>query len=153
MPADIRLSALHEVIQLAFDWTNSHLHHFEAGRLRYGTDFDDLEFDGDEKETRLSDIASEGHTIRYLYDYGDGWEHELKVEQAAPGAVDVAICTGGRRAAPPDDCGGIGGYADLCAKMADGDTETLQWLGGPFDPAAFDKNEITERLAAIPVTD
>ena len=99
-----------------------------------------------------------GARLRYLYDFGDDWEHDLVVDAVGRADPDVSYprCTGGRRAGPPEDCGGIWGYADLLEILADPQheehEERLEWLGlesaEEFDPAAFDLAEINEDLGA-----
>ena len=82
--------------------------------------------------------------MQYAYDFGDGWDHRIVVERLLwpdPGAQG-AVCLAGGGACPPEDCGGIGGYADLLATLRRGRgaayRDLLAWLGGPFDPLAFD---------------
>ena len=59
-------------------------------------------------------------------------------------------CIAGRRACPPEDCGGPWGYADILEALADPaherHTELTEWLGGEFDPDAFDAEEMTELM-------
>lgn len=105
------LDHLHEVIQAAFGWWNTHLHEFEVGRTRYGVP-DPHEDWGepprDERRTRLDAIAGEGSAFWYTYDFGDGWDHKITVEKvlAADSAPAAPACIGGRRNCPPEDCGG-----------------------------------------------
>lgn len=82
--------------------------------------------------------------MRYECDFGDGWRHPVLVERVLrlePGDKG-AVCLAGDGACPPEDCGGIGGYEQLLATLRRGHGEDYQdmldWLGGPFDPAAFD---------------
>jgi hypothetical protein len=97
-----------------------------------------------------------GDKTQYIYDLGDNWEHEIVVEKLSdPQDLSYPRCTAGRRAAPPDDCGGIWGYADLVDILADPSHpehgERLEWLGltsaEEFDPARFDATEITRALS------
>jgi hypothetical protein len=147
VPSDIKLGKLHLVLQDALGWSHSHLHQFLVGGRRIGMkDFDegfseDLE---DEKRIKLSQVAVAKSRFVYEYDFGDGWEHEILVERVLP-AVDgirYPICTAGKRACPPEDSGGVGGYERLLEIIANPDDEEheqmLEWLGGPFDPEAFD---------------
>ena len=97
----------------------------------------------DEKKFRLCDLlhAPEDWLI-YEYDFGDSWEHEVFVEKILPGApAKTVTCLAGARAAPPEDCGGVPGYYNLLEAIAHpkhrGDQELLEWLGEPYDPAAF----------------
>ena len=81
--------------------------------------------------------------VRYLYDFGDGWEHSIRLEKILPREEDASYprCVGGKQACPPEDCGGIGGYGDLLRTLADPSDgryqELLDWVGGSFDPDAF----------------
>jgi hypothetical protein len=97
--------------------------------------------------------------ICYTYDFGDDWRHDIVVEKVLERerAVTYPRCTGGRRAAPPDDCGGIWGYAELVEILSDpthpDHDDRLDWLGlddaTDFDPARFDAAAITRALAAM----
>jgi len=152
VPGGWHLGQLHLVIQAAFNWWDYHLHEFRIGGLRYG----DLEFEDDggfpdspclfdEREVRLLDFGREPGTVfTYLYDFGDDWHHYVEIEQhVALGTVPaVATCTGGARARPPEDVGGIGGYENFLAVMADRHdpehADTKRWCGGHFDADWFD---------------
>jgi Plasmid pRiA4b ORF-3-like protein len=149
------LDHLHEVIQAAFGWWNSHLHEFEVGRIRYGIpdpDEDWGEPPRDERRTRLDAIASVGSSFRYTYDFGDGWEHRVVVEKVLPADIASALpaCIDGRRACPPEDCGGTSGYRELLEVLADPShpehDERREWLGREFDPEVFDAREFEDNL-------
>lgn len=94
----------------------------------------------------------------YEYDFGDGWEHQILLEKLLPfdDAQALPICVKGKRACPPEDCGGIFGYADLLRTLADPTDpehqEMLEWLGGPLDPEAFDIDDTNQALTALGVT-
>ncbi len=97
----------------------------------------------------------EGGKFRYVYDFGDDWEHKLVVEKVVapvPGAT-YPDCIAGRRACPPEDCGGVGGYADLLLAVADPEhcesALLLERAGGAFDPEAFDTNDFAYRLELV----
>jgi hypothetical protein len=156
LPAATTLAQLHQVIQVAFGWEDAHLHAFEVGGRRYSRpDFELWDEAADEGKVRLQDLASHpGARLRYTYDFGDSWEHDLLVEDVlAPDGVAHAVCLTGRRAGPPEDCGGVWGYAELCDILANPDhpdhAEWVDWLGHPYDPAAFDKDAINKSLARI----
>lgn len=149
------LDQLHEVIQAAFGWWNYHLHEFEVGRTRYGVpdpDEDWGEPPQDERRTRLDAIAGEGSSFRYTYDFGDGWDHKVTVEKVLPASstATVPACIDGRRACPPEDCGGTWGYRELLEILANPahpeHDERREWIGRPFDPEAFDPSEFEDNL-------
>lgn len=149
------LDQVHEVIQAAFGWWNYHLHEFEVGRTRYGVpdpDEDWGEPPRDERRTRLDAIAGEGASFEYTYDFGDGWDHKVTVEKVLPAgsALTVPACIDGRRACPPEDCGGTWGYRELLEILADPahpeHHERREWLDRPFDPEAFDSSEFEDNL-------
>ena len=149
------LDHLHEVIQAAFGWWNDHLHEFEVGRTRYGVpdpDEDWGEPPRDERRTRLAAIAREGTSFRYTYDFGDGWDHKIVVEKVLPAdsTITVPACIDGRRACPPEDCGGTWGYRELLEILANPThpehDERREWVGRPIDPEAFDPSEFEDNL-------
>jgi DNA-binding Lrp family transcriptional regulator len=156
---DVTLGKLHELIQTVMGWTNSHLHQFEIEDARYTDpqfmlgDFDDfgaLDYSG----IRISDLVSRhGCKLRmgYEYDFGDGWQHEVvleKVTESEPGAK-YPRCIDGERACPPEDVGGVYGFADYVEAITNPNHseygELLVW-NGPFDPAQFDSARATRRM-------
>lgn len=154
VPAETTLDRLHEVLQAAFGWWNYHLHEFEIAGVRYGVDDGEDWGDppSDERRVRLRNIVEEGSSFLYVYDFGDYWRHKVTVEKilpAQPGAT-YPTCTGGRRACPPEDCGGPWGYESFLEAISDPDNEEhepmLEWVGGTFDPDAFDPNDFHHRL-------
>ena len=148
------LLSLHQAIQAAFGWAGYHLHEFEIDGVRYGTD--DGEGWGpppkDERRVRIGDVAAEGTKVDYVYDFGDDWRHLAVVEKlvAAERGASYPRCTGGRRACPPEDCGGVWGYQDFIEAISSPDhdqhEEMLEWVGGSFDPAAFDPSDFSRNL-------
>jgi hypothetical protein len=86
---------------------------------------------------------------RYEYDFGDGWEHIIKLEKILPrdDQIDYPKCVTGKRACPPEDCGGSGGYERLLDIISNTSheeyVEMITWLGGKFDPEHFDPDEIS----------
>jgi hypothetical protein len=150
---DCTLDDLHGHIQTAMGWTNSHLYAFEIKGEQY-SDPAMLEDCLDSTRTYLSQIVpATAKTFRFLYEYdfGDGWMHEVVFEgrsQPKPGQR-YPLCVTGKRACPPEDIGGIWGYAEFLAALADPQHERhdefLEW-GGPFDPEEFDAAETTELM-------
>lgn len=141
VPASATLPELHELLQAAIGWTDSHLHQFVTPEATYGIEIPGEEVwpedQRDETGARLADLGAE---FEYLYDFGDGWSHDVEVlgpGGSAPGCVD------GHGACPPEDCGGPGGYAELLDVLADPahpEHEHMRtWVGNrlrPFDRAA-----------------
>jgi hypothetical protein len=156
VPADIRLDRLHDVIQVAMGWTNSHLHAFSADGAHYGPPNPELDHRDERKATLDQVVRKPGDRIRYTYDFGDDWEHEIVVEQvvdAEPG-THYPVCTGGKSRCPPEDCGGPWGYASLRETLEnthdDRHAEMLEWLAvrraSEFDPDAFDLDKVNAIL-------
>jgi hypothetical protein len=159
IPAGIRLDELHEVIQCVMGWYDAHLHCFSQGMLEYGAPDPELGHE-DERSVRLSQLLIEpGDKLLYTYDFGDGWEHDILLEQAVPiePSGRYPRCVTGKGACPPEDCGGAWGYADLKEALADPGHEEhedlLEWLSldtaNDFDPTAFSVEEINEGLAHL----
>jgi hypothetical protein len=157
---DCTLDKLHEHIQTAMGWTNSHLHHFKVGDQLYGDpdlmqeNFEEMEYN-DSTTTKISDILPKnGKRFRfpYEYDFGDSWYHEVLFEgivRAEP-KVKYPLCVEGERACPPEDCGGIWGYPDFVEAIQNPDheqhEELLDWVGGSFDPDEFDPTKATKAM-------
>ncbi|MCA2216978.1 plasmid pRiA4b ORF-3 family protein [Jidongwangia harbinensis] len=155
VPGDTNLAELHRIIQVAFGWDDCHLHVFETPYGAFGVADRELGHRA-EKPVTLEQVAPDaGAQVRYRYDFGDDWELDIVVEKLLDRqAVGYPRCTAGRRAAPPEDCGGIWGYADLVDIISDPahpqHRERLEWLGLPsaddFRPARFDPAEVTGLL-------
>ncbi len=157
LPADTGLAKLHGIVQMAFGWEDAHMHVFETAYGSFGVADRELGHRAETPVTLEQVAATEGERLWYTYDFGDSWAHEIVVEKVLDrGAGPYPRCTGGRRAAPPEDCGGVWGYAELVEVLADPGhpehTERLEWLGlessAGFDPGRFDADEITRRLTS-----
>ncbi|SCL33687.1 pRiA4b ORF-3-like protein [Micromonospora rhizosphaerae] len=156
VPADVSLARLHELIQAAFAWTDSHLHVFETPYGSFGRPDTDLGHRAASRVTMEQVASAVGDKLRYTYDFGDDWEHDILVEKVLDRDASVAYprCVGGRRAAPPEDCGGVWGYAELVEILSDSShpehRDRLDWLGlddpAGFDPARFDAKAVTAAL-------
>jgi hypothetical protein len=149
--SDLTLDRLDAVLQLAFGWQNSHLHSFTTPVGRYGdrgerylTAFDVAEGDDGifESAVELGELLVDaGDTLSYTYDFGDDWEHTLILEsvQSRSAAIPRAVLLAGRRAGPPEDCGGVRGYQELLSRgAAAGDPEHLDIAGITTDLARLD---------------
>jgi Plasmid pRiA4b ORF-3-like protein len=153
VPAETTLSRLHDVLQAAFGWWDYHLHEFEIDGSRYGIDDgESWEPPKDERRVRLNAVARDGSSFVYVYDFGDYWRHKIVVEKVTAAATGARYpgCVGGRRACPPEDCGGPWGYGGFLEAIRDPDheehDEMLEWVGGHFDPDAFDTADFERRL-------
>jgi hypothetical protein len=161
VPETVTLAKLHVILQWAMGWTNSHLHEYEIARQRYGLPSDEDDWPGaqplnDERRVRLKPLIESGlRRFTYQYDFGDNWEHVIKVEDlvAPTSGTPPIVCLAGANACPPEDVGGYPGYAEFLEVLADPTheehTSMLIWAGGAFDPKAFDLAEINRRLATI----
>ncbi len=151
------LGKLHRIIQDAMGWFNCHLHAFEINGEEYGQPDPDFDFDvRSERSVKLNQVVTgEKYKFRYVYDFGDSWEHEILVEKILPKdpKMRYPICIKGKRACPPEDCGGVWGYADFMTAIQDSEhpehEDLLEWVGGEFDPEAFDLDEVNQMLKAI----
>ncbi|HSJ57217.1 MAG TPA: plasmid pRiA4b ORF-3 family protein [Anaerolineae bacterium] len=159
VPGDDTLGDLHDIIQVAFGWLDYHLHQFIVGDAFYGVpdpDYLDYVDMRDEEHVTLSEIlAGEGFRFRYEYDFGDGWMHLIEVEKVLAPEPDqlYPVCIKGRRARPPEDVGGIWGYQNFLEAIRDPEHDEhesyLEWIGGEFDPEAFDLDEVNQALEAL----
>jgi hypothetical protein len=160
VPGTVRLAKLGQMLLAAMGWNNSHLHAFRVGDTSYGMelddDFDDDEIDEiDEQSVTVLQALRELQPFTFDYDFGDGWEHEVVIEELihSDTGLKFAVCLDGEQACPPDDVGGPGGYVAFLEAIADPDHEEhadfLEWIGGSFDPAEFDvakANALLQRL-------
>lgn len=161
VPADASLTRLHEIIQVAFGWDGSHLHAFETPYGDFGAPDPELGHQPAEDVSLAQVLPGERAKIVYTYDFGDDWRHEILVEKVLTPDASVTYprCTGGRRAAPPEDCGGIWSYEAMLEVLADpahpDHATSLEWFGvdsaaefdpATFDPATFDATTITKAL-------
>jgi len=172
------LKQLHDIIQVLFGWEGYHLHMFEINGVSFTDDREsrmELEM-RDENRMRLDRLnLQEGMKFTYTYDFGDDWVHDIKVEKILPADPTGAypVCLKGKRAGPPEDCGGVWGYAEIVEILAmvargeiqapggdenedeeepaqeggyDQRLELLEWVGPEFDPEAFDLDAINAAL-------
>ena len=153
---DCTLSKLHEIIQIVMGWDGSHLWAFEIGGEQYGEDPEgEMDMESSRK-LKLSQVVQRGvKKFVYTYDFGDNWEHVIQVEKVleADPKVKYPRCVKGSRACPPEDCGGAWGYGDFLAAVQnpthESHEEMLEWVGGEFDPEAFDIEAVNKELATV----
>ena len=158
VPVTIRLDRLHLVLQAAMGWTNSHLYEIRARDVGWG--MPDPNFgDGplDARKARLIDVLEDVGTksLTYLYDFGDGWEHSIRIERLTdmmPGMTYPCLIEATGRC-PPEDVGGPRGYREFLDAIADPKheehAERLEWVGGSFDPTAVDLGALTRKVETL----
>ncbi|RNI24256.1 plasmid pRiA4b ORF-3 family protein [Flexivirga caeni] len=157
--SECTLGQLHYVIQAAFGWEDEHLWVFETRAGEFGVPHPEVRH-RDAGSQQLSGVARRtGSRFSYTYDLGDCWQHDIVVEAVTEREPDVTYprCMAGRRACPPEDCGGVWGYGWLMEVLADPGHEEhadrLDWMGldtaDQFDPAAFDVAEVNGVLAKM----
>lgn len=133
------LADLHAVLQISVGWQSMHLHGFN----HKGRDIGPVEGDPDNCDERVTElwavVPTVGEKMRYTYDYGDDWIHEIEVEAVyeADNIVVIPRCLDGRRAGPPEDCGGLTGF------------EALLRRGSGYDPNSFAAEAVDEKLARV----
>jgi len=100
-------------------------------------------------EIKLSDyLMREKDKCDFIYDYGDNWQHVVRLEaiHKADDAISYPVCLGGKRACPPEDCGGVPGYQKLLTALKNPELEdsqfVLEWVGDSYDPSQFDKKNV-----------
>lgn len=136
-------------------WMDSHLHQFEAKGQLYGKpDSESYLPIRDEARTRLDQVLTQPKdSIFYEYDFGDGWTHRIVLEEIIPASPEVKAprCIAGARACPPEDCGGVFGYAELLQVLKDPPhpehEDMLERVGGNYDPASLDLEAVNRQLA------
>jgi len=159
VPDTITLARLHRVLQIAMGWTDSHLHEFDIGGARYGIpdpDWPDSPpVTPEGRVTLVRAIAPGVKQFGYLYDFGDNWEHTVRVEAVLDNELGAPapICTDGANCCPPEDVGGVSGYLEFLQAIKDPMHEEhedmLRWAGRHFDPAAIDIDAVNARLLKL----
>lgn len=158
VPLGIRLDRLHLAIQAAMGWSNSHLYEIRARDIGWG-DPDPDGGDGplDARKARLIDVLEDVgvKTLRYIYDFGDGWDHTIKIERitdAVPGVAYPRLVEAAGRC-PPEDVGGPWGYAEFLEAINDPKherhVELMDWIGDDFDPNVVDTDHLADNLTAL----
>ena len=151
------LSRLHDSIQILFDWFDYQTHAFNLDDLHFGNPLkhEALSIE-DDRDVPLADLDLE-HRARFTYDYnfGEGWQVELKVEKA--GVIEKGatypLCLAGERAGPPEDCGGLEAFHDMLACIKEPDTdlgrEWLEWLGPDYHPETCELEKVNKALKKL----
>jgi hypothetical protein len=146
VPGIYNFEELHVAIQNAMGWYDCHLHQFEMKTVdSFGLMIGTEECDKLEHKAKIAKyfLFPKDRAI-YEYDFGNGWEHEVVLEKILPAVMGTKYpkCISGKRACPPEDCGGVWGYEELLDIIADPKhpeyEERMEWLGKPFNPEEFD---------------
>ena len=153
---DFRIDRFHQVIQILMGWKNYHLHDFRI----HGREIGMIDEWVDEYQPRLEDETciyledfefEKGDVLLYRYDYGDDWEHELKIEKITSGFLSAPSCLEGKNATPPEDCGGMSGYRELLKilkKPAHPEYNSWRkWLPRDFDPDHYNIRAVNKELS------
>ncbi len=156
VPESTTLHRLHQVLQVAMGWTNSHLYLFHVGGKTYGEPSPEWESEVlDATITTLEQIVSHGNrSFVYEYDLGDSWMHEISLQRTVEaGGEERPRCPGGARACPPEECGGPWGYEEFLRAISDPSHEEherfLEWVGGHFDPEEFEAAAVDQALRIL----
>jgi hypothetical protein len=152
------LCCLHDALQAAFGWTDSHLHRFEKdGTIWSQPDFyedpDPIDV-VDESTTPVGRVLkTEGDSLIYRYDFGDDWQHRIVLEKISAAESVPVLCLGGERSCPPEDVGGVPGYEEFLKVIFDPQHAEFdhyrRWAGERFGPESFDLAEINETLTRM----
>jgi hypothetical protein len=155
--SDTTLAQLHRILQCVMGWEDAHLYQFVVSGIMYGDPR--LLGELDAEDARTVPLATLGlrEKVKFLYEYdfGDSREHELLVEKilSRDEGKRYPVCLTGKRACPPEDCGGIWGYASFLEAIRDPEhpehDEMLEWVGGEFDPDILDLDEVNRELQRL----
>jgi len=156
-PATLPLKRLHDTIQAAMGWLDQHMYEFRIGDRRYGDPGlgEGLEF-SDDRFIKLSSVVAKGvDRFLYTYDFGDGWQHEVVIEDLRPAepGVDYPRLVDGARRCPPEDCGGLPGFMAFLEAITNPNhpehADALEWFGEPYDPEDIERHIIDAQLSRI----
>jgi len=157
VPVTVELPSVHTTLLFGMGWQGGHIHELLFGHDSYGRkdppfepDFEDVM---DEEGVSLREALEGRKTFVYVYDYGDNWRHKVKIEKvvALDTPIDRGVCIGGENACPPEDVGGAPGYEEFLEALRDPShpehVHLKAWIGGAFDPTAFNVEEVNVRLS------
>jgi len=153
VPGTMTLGDLHQAIQAAMGWEDCHLHAFDIGGRHYG-DRQTVDDVADENRLTINGVLKSGVArFGYTYDFGDNWKHAVAIEktQKPSDGGFYPICVAGKRACPPEDCGGPWGYQEILDAQANPDhpdyAERIEWVDEDFTPDHFDTVGVNAVLA------
>ncbi len=151
--SDMSLNGLSWAINLAMGWQCYHLHLFQVNGFEYGNiEEDEFEEWKSDKKLKIRDLVRQNiTTFIYMYDFGDGWKHEISIEKEvqAVSSLRYPVCRDGKSACPPEDCGGIGGFTEYKEAISNRKharhKEFLDW-SGPYNPTEFNIQKTNLRM-------
>lgn len=155
LPGSMTLEEFACVIMTVFGWSGGHLHGFRIAGKEYGPVEADPDFSNpiDERKVRIKDFEeNQLGKFSMIYDYGDNWEHVIKLKSVPKGEGKYPACLEGRRAGPPEDCGSVPGYYEIIDALHNRKNPTeeqkqkLDWLGSEYDPEFFDIDSINNKI-------
>lgn len=156
---DCTLLNLHKIIQVSMGWDNLRMWQFEIEGKEYGDDVVDDAFEREfiaARKSKLSRFIEAGvKRLLYTYDFEDNWIHTIDVENTAQADLKVKypICIDGKRACPPEGCGGLCGYEnfqDALSSPEDTDHKLASlWMDDEFDSESFDLDAVNPKLAKV----
>lgn len=156
VPSETKLPRFNRMLEAVMGWQGYHLHMFEIVDLRIGAPDEDDDDVIDERRITVKQLLPRVESrLRWAYDFGDNWQHDVVVEAIEEPLVGgrYPMCTAGERACPPEDCGGVGGYEELREVLADPEHDEYEhlrtWAGVGFDSDAFDQMAATKRLRSV----
>ena len=162
VPVSILLSDLHLVIQTVMPWWNYHLYEFRVREVRWGVPDPEFDWPGSPrvlpaKKATLADLigATGAKSLKYLYDFGDGWEHSVRIEKIIEPETGASYprLAGAKGRCPPEDAGGPPGYEAYLEAIGDPGHENhedmIRWRGPGFDPETVDIAEIEMELTKL----
>jgi hypothetical protein len=157
--SETTLTKLHQIIQIAMGWTDSHLHMFTIAGERYSAPMPGdpshlIELGAKSSQrVKLNKLVTAGDKFIYEYDFGDSWEHEILVEKMLPAEQKPPVCITGKRACPPEDVGGVWGYTTFLQALKDPKHPEYamftEWIGGSFDAETFDLEAVNQALQQL----
>ena len=156
---DCTLLKLHKIVQVSMGWENRRMWRLVIGGEEYGDDVLDETIESDfisARKSKLRRFIEAGiKRLHYTYDFEDKWVHTIDVEKTlkADPTVKYPRCINGKRACPPESCGGPCGYEKFVDSLADPDVvedeEMLGWMDADFDSEAFDVDAVNQKLSKV----
>lgn len=154
---DTKLPKLHRILQIAMGWSDYHLHDFTINGVTFSRPSpEDIYPMVNEASVKLNQVVVEPRKrFSYQYDFGDNWDHEIVLEKVMQPEEGTRYprCIAGKRACPPEDVGGIGGDAYFLEAIHNPNhpehNNLLDWIGGEFDPEAFDLDTVNSEMTRV----